>query len=164
MLLEATRQGRLFMVNYLLDTKGINVNQTDKDGQTPLINACLLDDNMAATRRKLIRLFLTKNADVNIVDKSGRNVLMWACNLGKIDVVKIVFGRSLMDLDFSCTDGAGNTALHYVSSTGRYTLTTMLVEAMKRFGVCCVFSVVLRGMRGWTAMLLLVIFSLHLRQ
>ena len=164
MLLEATRQGRLFMVNYLLETKGININQTDKDGQTPLINACRLDDNMAATRRKLIRLFLTKNADVNMVDKSGRNVLMWACNLGKIDVVKILLGRSLMDLDFSCTDGVGNTALHYVSSTGRYTLTTMLVEAMKRFGVCCVFSVVLRGIRSRTVMLLLVIFSLDLRQ
>ncbi|CAB3986733.1 serine threonine- phosphatase 6 regulatory ankyrin repeat subunit A-like isoform X4 [Paramuricea clavata] len=135
MLLEATKQGRIFMVNYLLDTKGVNINETDNEGQTPLINACLLDDNMAATRRKLTRLFLAKNADVNLADKSGRNVLMWACHLGKIDVVKILFGRSLMDLDFTCTDRVGDTALHYVSSSGQYTLTGMLVEAMKRFGV-----------------------------
>ncbi len=136
MLLEATKQGRIFMVNYLLDSKGVDINETDKDGQTPLINACLLDDNMAATRRKLTRLFLAKNADINRADKSGRNVLMWACHLGKIDVVKILFGRSLMDLDFTCKDHVGNTALHYVSSAGQYTITSMLVEAMKRFGVC----------------------------
>ena len=146
MLLEATKQGRIFMVNYLLDTKGVNINETDNEGQTPLINACLLDDNMAATRRKLIRLFLAKNAHVNLADKSGRNVLMWACHLGKIDVVKILFGRSLMDLDFTCTDRIGDTALHYVSSSGQYTLTCMLVEAMKRFGVCiCLFFVVVVG-------------------
>ena len=123
------------MVNYLLDSKKVDINERDKNGQTPLINACLLGDNMAATRRKLIRLFLSKNADVNIADNSGRNVLMWACDLGKIDVVKILFGRSLMDLDFTCVDRDGNTALHYVSSMGHYTLTCMLVEGMKRFGI-----------------------------
>ena len=139
MLLEATKQGRIFMVNYLLDSKETDINETDKDGQTSLINACLLDDHLAATRRKLIRLFLTKKADVNRTDKSGRNALMWACYLGKLDVVKVLFGRSLMDLDFTCTDHYGDTALHYVSSAGHYTLTTMLVEAMKRFGVCIVF-------------------------
>lgn len=136
MLLEATKQGRIFMVNYLLESKKVDINETDKNGQTPLISACLLDDNMANTRRKLIRLFLTRNVDVNQADVSGRNALMWACQLGKIDVVKILFGRSLMELNFTCTDHAGNTALHYASSSGQYTLTTMLVEAMKRFGVC----------------------------
>lgn len=135
MLIEATKQGRVYMVNYLLDCKAVNINETDKNGQTPLICACLLDDNMAATRRKLVRLFLGRNANVNMADNSGRNALMWACHLGKIDVVKILFGRSLVDLDFTCTDPVGNTALHYVSSAGHYTLTSMLVEAMKRFGV-----------------------------
>ncbi|XP_028395377.1 ankyrin repeat and KH domain-containing protein mask-1-like [Dendronephthya gigantea] len=135
MLIEAIKQGRVFMVKYLLDCKAADVNETDKDGQTPLISACLLDDNMSATRRKLVRLFLVKNANVNMADSSGRNALMWACHLGKIDVVKILFGRSLMDLDFTCTDPVGNTALHYVSSAGHYPLTSMLVEAMNRFGV-----------------------------
>jgi ankyrin repeat protein len=136
MLLQATKQGRIFMVNYLLDTKRVDINVTDKEGHTPLISACLLDDNMAATRRKLVRLFLAKNADVNLADKSGRNALIWACDLGKIDVVKILLGRSLGDLDFTIMDSTGNTALHYTSSKGNYTLTSMLVEAMKRFGVC----------------------------
>lgn len=135
MLVEAAKQGRIFMVNYLLESNRVDINERDKDGQTPLINACLLADKMAATRRKLTRLFLSRNADVNLADNSGRNALMWACHLAKIDVVKILFGRSLMDLDFTCVDQDGNTALHYVSAAGNYTLTSMLVEAMKRFDV-----------------------------
>ena len=149
MLLEATKQGRIFMVNYLLDKKGVDINVTDKDGHTALISACLLDDNKAATRRKLVRLFLAKNANVNLVDNSGRNALMWACYLGKIDVVKILFGRSLVDLDFSLMDRTGNTALHYASSNGHYTLTRMLVEAMKRFGVSMTCIIARNALHAW---------------
>lgn len=135
MLNEATRKGRIFMVNYLLDTKRVDINEQDSKGQTPLINACLLTDDMANTRRKLLRLLLSKKANVNIVDNTGRDVLMWACHLGRVDVVKILFARSLMDLNFVCVDTFGNTALHYVSSKGDFALTNMLVEAMKSFGV-----------------------------
>ena len=137
------------MVNYLLDKKGVDINVTDKDGHTALISACLLDDNKAATRRKLVRLFLAKNANVNLVDNSGRNALMWACYLGKIDVVKILFGRSLVDLDFSLMDRTGNTALHYASSNGHYTLTRMLVEAMKRFGVSMTCIIARNALHAW---------------
>ena len=123
------------MVNYLLESRNVNVNETDKEGQTALIKACLLKDNVAATRRKLIRILLSKGAGVGNVDVFGRNVLMWACFLGKVDVVKILFDHCLMDIDFNCVDHHGNTALHYVSSAGHFGLTTMLVEAMKRFGI-----------------------------
>lgn len=135
MLLEATEQGRVFMVKYLLDSGDVDVNETDRQGQNALIKACLLEDHVAATRRRLTRLLLSKGANVGNIDVFGRNVLMWACLLGKVDVVKILFAHSLMDLDFNCIDLNGDTALHYVASAGRSGLVAMLVKAMKRFGL-----------------------------
>ena len=96
MLLEATEQGRVFMVKYLLDSGDVDVNETDRQGQNALIKACLLEDHVAATRRRLTRLLLSKGANVGNIDVFGRNVLMWACLLGKVDVVKILFAHSLM--------------------------------------------------------------------
>lgn len=74
--------GRNDNVSNLLN-QGINVNFIDKYGYTPLIQAALVNNNVAA------KMLLKAGAQIDAVDISGLSALHWAIDNNNIELVKL---------------------------------------------------------------------------
>uniref|UniRef100_A0A3Q3CTZ7 Uncharacterized protein n=1 Tax=Haplochromis burtoni TaxID=8153 RepID=A0A3Q3CTZ7_HAPBU len=61
------------------------------------------------------RLLLEKGADVNCQDEDGRTALSHACEMGHLDVVKLLVQ---FNADPDITDSWGNSALMYAAFSG----------------------------------------------
>ena len=72
-LLRAVFLGRLRLTRLLLEG-GAYINESDSQGQTPLMVACRTQhaDAQSASRVKLVQFLLEKGADPNIQDKEGQ--------------------------------------------------------------------------------------------
>uniref|UniRef100_A0A8C7YG89 ANK_REP_REGION domain-containing protein n=1 Tax=Oryzias sinensis TaxID=183150 RepID=A0A8C7YG89_9TELE len=81
--------------------------QTENSRTLLMCAACLQDP---VTRAKFIRLLLEKGADVNCQDEDGRTALSHACEMGHLDVVKLLVQ---FNADPDVSDAWGNSALIY---------------------------------------------------
>ncbi|MFC1842303.1 ankyrin repeat domain-containing protein, partial [Candidatus Dependentiae bacterium] len=79
----ACYRGNIEVVKLLLQ-KGADVNKADKDGQTPLHEAC----SCFCGKLDIVKVLLQNGADVNKANKNGLTPLYWACCRGKLDIVK----------------------------------------------------------------------------
>ncbi|KAK2818571.1 hypothetical protein Q5P01_024132 [Channa striata] len=79
-LLRAVFLRRLRLTRLLLEG-GAYINESNSQGQTPLMVACRTQhmDGQSVSRVKLVQFLLEKGADPNIQDKEGRSALMHAC-------------------------------------------------------------------------------------
>jgi len=59
-------------------TKGANVNQLDKDGETPLINLVHRSDKSNANAVKIAKILVNAGADRMIGNKEGKTALQYA--------------------------------------------------------------------------------------
>ncbi|XP_032228014.2 espin [Nematostella vectensis] len=135
MLSDAVVRGRIYQVKFLLESGSVNVNSTDEDGQTALTKAILLQDQMHRTRYKLVRCLLDHGAKVNIADKHGRNALMYTAICGLEDLAGKILQKAILDLDLNAEDNDGNTALLHAASRGYTSIVSLLINALKRFGL-----------------------------
>ena len=135
MLLDAVSRGRIYQVNFLLESSYEDINKVDENRQTALMKAIFLPDKMQRTRNKIVKILLEHGARVNVVDREGKTALMWACIRGQENVVRKILDSSLLDLDLNRGDKFGNTALFYAASSGQVNTVKMLVTALKRFGL-----------------------------
>ena len=135
MLLDAVSRGRIYQVNFLLESSYEDVNKVDENRQTALMKAIFLPDKMHRTRYKIVKILLEHGAHVNAVDREGKTALIWACIRGQENVVRKMLDSSLLDLDLNRGDKFGNTALFYAASSGQVNTVKMLVTALKRFGL-----------------------------
>jgi ankyrin repeat protein len=88
---------RGFTFKNLLDI-GLNINQKDNDGKTPLFHCNYF---------KAFELLLTHGADINSVDKYGKNLLFY-------DHPKQILEEILKsNIDFNLTDNTGLSFLSY---------------------------------------------------
>ncbi len=96
--------GYLELYKYMLNN-GADVNDTLKDGRTPLIFTTYHGDTEA------LKLLLAKSPGVNIKDKSGMTALMYACknNAGKA-FIEILMKAGC---DIHAKNNEGKTALMY---------------------------------------------------
>jgi ankyrin repeat protein len=119
---DAMRAGDLNYINAELK-KGIDLNQEDKNGLSPLLSAMVTGQWRAAER------VLDAGADVDYVSRTnGFNALHHAAGNGNIDFLKILFLYK-RDLKLDMQNKQGNTALHLACIKGHLNVVVFLVVA-----------------------------------
>ena len=109
------RFGNETIVKYLID-HGANVNLENRNGCTPLIDACYKGNE------GIVKLLIDNKADVNIKCKTGETALTVACKEGNEIIVKylvdhganvnITDKNGLTPLIISCIEGSKSTSKH----------------------------------------------------
>lgn len=100
--------------NLIKNDKNININQQDKDGDTPLHIAIFLSNI------KITKFLLENNADPILIDKWGQTPLHRICfcinNPNTIQIIQLFVQKDKIEnLDiFNIQDNNGNTVLHLV--------------------------------------------------
>nr|XP_040054855.1 inversin-A [Gasterosteus aculeatus aculeatus] len=129
--LDAMHGGKVHLARFILDAlDGRIINSKTENSRTPLMYAVCLQDPGA--RAKFTRLLLEKGADVNCQDEDGRTALSHACEMGHLDVVKILVP---FNADPEVFDTWGNSALMYAAFSGHNQVLEFLVRAFKRLGL-----------------------------
>ncbi|CAJ1070044.1 ankyrin repeat domain-containing protein 34B [Xyrichtys novacula] len=132
-LLRAVFLRRLRLTRLLLEG-GAYINESDSQGQTPLMVACRTQhtDTQSASRVKLVQFLLEKGADPNIQDKKGRSVLMHACRerVG----TEVVSSLLASGADISLEDHSGTSALVHAVMAGDWKVLKLLMDTCKAKG------------------------------
>ncbi|XP_038590447.1 ankyrin repeat domain-containing protein 34B [Micropterus salmoides] len=132
-LLKAVFLRRLRLTRLLLEG-GAYINESDSQGQTPLMVACRTHhtDTQSASRAKLVQFLLEKGADPNIQDKEGRSALMHACQeQAGPEVVSLLL---VSGADISLEDQSGTSALVYAVMAGDWKVLKLLLDTCKAKG------------------------------
>ncbi|KAI4816279.1 hypothetical protein KUCAC02_008611 [Chaenocephalus aceratus] len=132
-LLRAVFLRRLRLTRLLLEG-GAYINESDSQGQTPLMVACRTQhtDAQSASRVKLLQFLLEKGADPNIQDKEGRSALMHACReQAGPEVVSLLLASGA---DISLEDQSGTSALVYAVMAGDLKVLKVLLDTCKAKG------------------------------
>jgi ankyrin repeat protein len=120
-LIIASQNGHKDIVAFLLE-KGIDINQTDKDGRTALIWAS------GKGHEEIVKMLLEKkNIEINQKDNNdGNTALMWATGEGHKEIVKILLENE--NIEINQKDKEGNTALIWASFKGYMEIVKMLIQ------------------------------------
>ncbi|XP_067430485.1 ankyrin repeat domain-containing protein 34B [Thunnus thynnus] len=132
-LLKAVFLRRLRLTRLLLEG-GAYINESDSQGQTPLMVACRTQhtDAQSASRVKLVQFLLEKGADPNIQDKEGRSALMHACReQASPEVVSLLLDSGA---DIGLEDQSGTSALVYAVMAGDWKVLKLLMDTCKAKG------------------------------
>lgn len=132
-LLRAVFLRRLRLTRLLLEG-GAYINESNSQGQTPLMVACRTQhtDTQSASRVKLVQFLLEKGADPNIQDKEGRSALMHACReQAGAEVVSLLLSSRA---DISLEDQSGTSALVYAVTAGDWEVLKLLLDTCKAKG------------------------------
>lgn len=124
LLSNAVREGRTHQVKLLLKA-GVNINLSDKDGQTALIHCCFLED--AKLRMTILKLLVSNGSNASKRDKYGRGVVSWACVYARTDLLTYLLNDSNIELDFSIVDNDGNTTLLLAVMSGCLEMVQMVL-------------------------------------
>lgn len=129
--LDAMHGGKVHLARFILDAlDGRIINSKTENSRTPLMYAACLQD--PGSRVKFTHLLLEKGADVNCQDEDGRTALSLACEMGQLDVVKLLVQ---FNADPDISDAWGNSALMYAAFSGHNQVLEFLVRAFKRLGL-----------------------------
>lgn len=82
-ILRAAREGDASLKSLL--AKGVNINATDEDGETALMEAA---DSRRGT--ETVRVLIANGADVNLADEDGETALMRAADEGNKATVELL--------------------------------------------------------------------------
>uniref|UniRef100_A0A3B4ET13 Uncharacterized protein n=1 Tax=Pundamilia nyererei TaxID=303518 RepID=A0A3B4ET13_9CICH len=119
---------QVHLARFILDAlDGRIINSKTENSRTPLMHAVCLQD--PGTRAKFTRLLLEKGADVNCQDEDGRTALSHACEMGHLDVVKLLVQ---FNADPDITDSWGNSALMYA-------MCITILDSIKAYSVSAAF-------------------------
>lgn len=100
------------IVQFLIE-KGVNVNDKNIVGISPLMHACSMDD------LNVIEFLLNKDANINDKDKSGNTPFMRACERGNLNILEFLIKNGA---DINAKNEMGISALFNVCATmGIYT-------------------------------------------
>jgi len=99
---------------------GMNVNEQDENGETPLFEECL--DGRAESVKYLVK----SGAKINIQNNFGRTALIEACVGGHLPVVKFLVDSGA---DVNIEDQLGCTALAVACSKQYYEVVKILINA-----------------------------------
>ncbi|XP_046558351.1 ankyrin repeat and KH domain-containing protein mask-like [Haliotis rubra] len=116
----ACRGRQLELVKYLVSQGSVDINSSNKHGNTPLMEA-------ASRGHKDVFEFLVKmGANVSHVDDYGRNILHLASIYGRMEMVKHILSQNLVDIN--ARDKGGTTAAMKAKRRGNLKVYSLLVS------------------------------------
>ena len=95
------------------------INIKDKNGDTPLSNACFSNNT------KLAKFLIEHDVDVNIKDKKGNTPLYWACYYKNTELAKLLLEHGA---DINIKDEDGYTPLYTACLNRNIELVELLIE------------------------------------
>ncbi|KAM4722956.1 KN motif and ankyrin repeat domain-containing protein 4 [Rhinophrynus dorsalis] len=112
--------------------------ETDEDMEVVLtllnhgnVNLCATQGGQTALmlgvshgRSDMVNVLLNCGADVNLQDEDGESALMIACQLGNVEIVKLLLAQP--ECDTELTDKSGNSALSIVANSAHSEITELL--------------------------------------
>ncbi|KAF2078442.1 hypothetical protein CYY_000309 [Polysphondylium violaceum] len=104
-LMFASQEGHLETINLLFESKSIDINIQNYDGETALLIAC------THSQKEVVHLLLKNNANPNIGNKEGTTPLMiCSCNYKDFDIISLLieYGANV-----NLVDNQGFTCLMY---------------------------------------------------
>jgi len=107
--------------------QGINVNQADKYGRTPVYLAA------QAQQPEMLEELFAKGADANTANTSGTTPLIAAAEKGHVRTIELLLTRDGISLD--AKDKAGQTALMVAAANGYIQVVEALVKAGARMDI-----------------------------
>jgi len=125
----AMQKGYFHQVRMLVK-RGLEVNEADNNGRTPLMLCSLVEDNCWAVG--LARTLLDGGAHTSQTDTFGRTAIHYACIFKRTNLLRVLLAA--IDDDVNRTDRCGNTALHYAAATGNTDTTGLVLNACLRYG------------------------------
>jgi ankyrin repeat protein len=124
LLFLACQLGDLNLVQILLEHTNIKINQTNKDGATPLYNACF--DGYLQVVAELLK---HPNILINQADIDGTTALYLACYNGHSAIVAELLKHSKIEINQARSDGS--TALYIACHKGHLAVVTELLKQPK---------------------------------
>ena len=116
----AAFQGYNEVVELLVNTPGIQIDQSGADKATPLYYACYQE------HKEIVRLLLNNGADPNTADQYGIPALNVACGAGNTKIVELLLNNKA---DPDIVDATGVAAIHIACVTGHTEILEMLLDA-----------------------------------
>ncbi|XP_049907288.1 ankyrin repeat domain 34Bb [Epinephelus moara] len=132
-LLKAVYLSRLRLTRLLLEG-GAYINESNEQGETPLMVACKTrhTDSQSVPKHKMVRYLLENGADPNIQDKTGKTALMHAClEQAGAEILSLLLSSGA---DPTLEDHAGLSALVYAVNSGNRGVLRVLLDACKAKG------------------------------
>ena len=143
---QAVLDHRLHQVRLIVAKHGGNVDSQDMYGRTPLMLACLLDNELDGYR--MVRIFLEAGAYIHVKDGMNRTALHYACMKGREKMVRKLLNSDTVEVNTH--DNDGNTPLMYAALCGNPVTVKLMCDVMKSFSVTADD----RNGMGYTALLL----------
>ncbi|RUS89076.1 hypothetical protein EGW08_003187 [Elysia chlorotica] len=143
---QAVLDERLHQVRLLVDKHRVCTDTKDVHGRTPLMLACIIDNQQLGYR--MAHILLKAGAYLNLRDGMGRTALSYACMNGRESIVALLLKEDVLDINES--DNDGNTPLHHAATCGNPRIVEMLAQAFHKFGL----NGDRRNNLGYTALLL----------
>jgi ankyrin repeat protein len=119
---EAAKRGSAELIIKLAQD-GLDVNQVNLEGQTPLMLAAQADQNALA----VTELLITQGAKVNEIDQYGNTALIYAAQTGDLPVVKALVEHGA---DASIKNKSGAKAIDFAEGNEHFFVTQYL-EGLK---------------------------------
>ena len=117
---DASSNGNLKLLKYLIEELNTDIEQTDKFGNTPIL--------LAASHNQLsaCKYLISQNANIKATNRLGRTALHMACATGSTKVAKYFIETCKMNLNQ--TDNEGNTPLHRAATFGQSESVKLLIQ------------------------------------
>ena len=116
----SSRYGKLDIVKFCVEEKGLNVDIRDGNGDTALHKAA------RGGHLQVIQVLVSSGADVNMKNKFGNTALHIAAHEGHLQVVQHLLSSGA---DVNMKDNDGDTALHMAARGGQLQVIQVLVSS-----------------------------------
>lgn len=128
---EAVREGKLLLVNHLVDEDGKLLFLKDDDGRIPLHWAC------SGNNLEMVEILVRERAGVKpydmdeLEDASGWTPIHIAASVGNPQILDLLMKASAETPDIDLVTGQGTTALYLAISKNHYDVVRKLVDDYK---------------------------------
>ncbi|XP_046343367.2 serine/threonine-protein phosphatase 6 regulatory ankyrin repeat subunit C-like [Haliotis rufescens] len=139
--------GQIEVVKYVLSQDIVDINSRGRKRKTPVMLAATNGHKQVNTveinsrgykkrtpmmwaalkgHKEVLELLVNNRADASLVDKSGNNILHLACQRGRMEVVKYIVSKVIVDVN--AKNKKRETAANIASSQGRGDMKDLLVS------------------------------------
>ena len=115
----------------ILTNVGCNVNRLDLRMRTPMRLVCDLNNEPLGV--SLGSLLLRHGAGIHHKDEFGISVFCYACIKQRTKLVEIMIQEK--EIHWLDRDNEGNTTLHHAAVSGNCSITRMVIEQMRKYGL-----------------------------